>query len=144
MKKIFIAILVSVALHACNSGDNYKVIRQQVLDAHDKIMIDGEIAINNKMKLDTIASQLDSLARWKLVTDSVREKENIITLQSNLNYADEQMSDWMHKFDAELAGKSNQEKAAYFKSETKKVKSLDSLYKQAISESDAYLAKFRK
>ncbi len=143
MKRIIIICLTVLGLQACQHVQDYKAVRQEVMDAHDKVMIDGEIAIRNKMKLDTLASCLDSLNKIKVISDTVAENQKITALQLKLNKADEQMNDWMHKFDAELGDKSNEEAVLYFKGEKEKVKSLDSLYKVAISESTSYLSKFK-
>ena len=144
MKNIIIICLALFGLQACQNVQDYKAVRQEVMEAHDKVMMDGEIAITNKMKLDTLAARLDSLSKMKVISDTLGEKKNIAALQFKLNRADDQMNDWMHKFDAELGDKSNDEAVLYFKAEKEKVKSLDSLYKVAISESTSYLSKFKK
>ena len=144
MKNIIIICLALLGLQACQNVQDYKAVRQEVMEAHDKVMMDGELAITNKMKLDTLAARLDSLSKMKVISDTLGEKKNIVALQLKLNHADDQMNDWMHKFDAELGDKSNDEAVLYFKAEKQKVKSLDSLYKVAISESTSYLSKFKK
>ena len=144
MKNIIIICLALFGLQACQNVQDYKAVRQEVMEAHDKVMMDGELAITNKMKLDTLAARLDSLSKMKVISDTLGEKKNIAALQFKLNRADDQMNDWMHKFDAELGDKSNDEAVLYFKAEKEKVKSLDSLYKVAISESTSYLSKFKK
>ena len=144
MKNIIIICLALFGLQACQNVQDYKAVRQEVMEAHDKVMMDGELAITNKMKLDTLATRLDSLNKMKVISDTLGEKKNIVALQLKLNQADDQMNDWMHKFDAELGDKSNDEAVLYFKAEKQKVKSLDSLYKVAISESTSYLSKFKK
>ena len=144
MKNIIIFCLALFGLQACQNVQDYKAVRQEVMEAHDKVMMDGEIAITNKMKLDTLAARLDSLSKIKVISDTLAERKNINALQLKLNHADDQMNDWMHKFDAELGDKSNDEAVLYFKAEKEKVKSLDSLYKVAISESTSYLSKFKK
>jgi len=144
MKKITLVCFLTLGLLACKNGPDYKVVRKEVLDAHDKVMLDGEVAITNKMKLDTLAASLDSLVKIKVISDTLVERQKITALQAELNHADEQMNDWMHNFKADLEGKSNDEAAIYFKSEKEKVKSLDSLYQGAIKASEAYLSKFKK
>ena len=144
MKRIVIICLAVLGLQACQNVQDYKAVRQELMDAHDKVMMDGEIAIINKMKLDTLVGRLDSLSKIKIISDTVVEKQRILAIQLKLNKADDQMNDWMHKFDAELGDKSNEEAVLYFKGEKEKVKSLDSIYKAAISESASYLSKFKK
>ncbi|KEQ28261.1 hypothetical protein N180_01100 [Pedobacter antarcticus 4BY] len=144
MKKITQICFLTIGLLACKNGADYKVIRQEVLDAHDKVMLDGEVAITNKMKLDTLGTSLDSLVKIKVISDTLVERQKITALQAELNHADEQMNDWMHNFKADLEGKSKDEAAIYFKTEKEKVQSLDSLYQEAIKASEAYLSKFKK
>lgn len=144
MKNTIILCFLILGLQACKNEADYKSVRKEVLDAHDSVMMDGEIAIKNKMRLDTISASMDSLSKAKIVADTVGEKQAITKLQVKLNTADEMMNDWMHKFNAELDGKSNEEAITYFNAEKVKVNILDSLYKEAIKESDAYLLKFKK
>jgi hypothetical protein len=144
MNKFIIICMAVLGLQACQNTQDYKAVRQEVMDAHDKVMMDGEIAITNKMKLDTLAGRLDSLKHIKVISDTLVEKQKINAIQLKLNHADDQMNDWMHKFDAELGSKSNEEAVLYFRAEKEKVNALDSLYKAAISESNTYLSRFKK
>ncbi|RZL17584.1 MAG: hypothetical protein EOO89_07335 [Pedobacter sp.] len=144
MKNIILLCFLILGLQACQNEADYKSVRKEVLDAHDNVMMDGEIAIKNKMRLDTISANMDSLSDAKLIADTIAEKQTIDKLKLKLNKADDMMNDWMHKFNAELDGKSNAEAVSYFKAEKVKVNTLDSLYKEAIGESAAYLSKFKK
>lgn len=131
-------------LASCTPAESYKTIRQEVLTNHDKVMLDSEMGFKNKMKLDTLFSGLDSLKKLNADLDTLKEKKQINDLRRQLAVADDQMNNWMHRFDAEIGQKSNEEAIAYFKAEKKKVDDLDSLFKKAIRESDDYLMKFRK
>ena len=142
--KIVILCFLLLGFQACQNGSDYKSVRKEVLDAHDKVMMDGETAIKNKMSLDTILANLDSLRTAKIISDTTVERQAIGKLQSKLNAADEQMNDWMHEFNAELDGKSNEEAVIYFKAEQEKVKRLDSVYRAAIGESDAFIKRIKK
>lgn len=128
---------------ACQSGQEYKTFRTEVLTYHDQVMVDSEKAISRKMKLDKISRQMDSLFSKKIVPDTVKEKQQIGQLIGKLNSVDEQMIDWMHDFKADIDGKSNEEASVYFKAEKQKIIVLDSLYKAVLSESDAYLLKYK-
>jgi hypothetical protein len=46
--------LISTLLFSCKTEPDSKAIRQEVLNIHDKLMIDGEKVIKNKMKLDAL------------------------------------------------------------------------------------------
>ena len=134
----FCIFLSALLLQACNSGPDYKIIRQQVVDIHDRIMADGEKAMNNKTQLDTLV-----LKKTSQITDTLLERRQIRLLSKNLATVDDQMSDWMHAFKMDFKGKSDAETVNYFNAEKLKVEQLDSLYKKAISESDAYLKQFK-
>lgn len=139
--KFCFAVLV---LQSCQNAADYKSIRKEVLDAHDKVMLDGEIAVRYRMKLDTVAAAADSLEKTNVIADSQAERRQISTLQSKLDSAEEGMNDWMHNFKAELPGKSNEEQAAYYKNEQRIIKRMDSLFQVAIKASEGYLLKFKK
>lgn len=143
MKRILF-ILLTVIVQSCWSGEDYSTIRREVLDAHDKVMIDGELAVKNGMELDVWADKLDSLRKQQIIADTLKERQQINDLRMKLDNVDQQMNEWMHKFNADVDGKSNREAINYFKSEKKKLQSLDSLYKKALAESNIYLSKFQK
>ncbi len=143
MKRILF-ILLTVIVQSCLPGEDYSTIRREVLDAHDKTMMDAELAVKNGMELDMWADKLDSLKKQKIIADTFKERQQINDLRKKLDNVDQQMNEWMHKFDADVDGKSNKEAINYFKYEKKKLQSLDSLYKEALAESNIYLSKFKK
>lgn len=146
MKKIKIALLTittMLCMTACWNTTDYKVIRKQVLDQHDQIMIDAEKAINEKMILDSLS--LSGLAKFKArqpSLDTAAEHQQIVRLSKKLDNADERMNGWMHNFKTDVDGKSNQQAVDYFEGEKMKLAQLDSLYKATLKESAAYLHKF--
>ncbi|GAA4336435.1 hypothetical protein GCM10023149_45210 [Mucilaginibacter gynuensis] len=136
-------ILAAALLQACTNEPDYKESRQKVLDLHDKIMIDGERAMNNKMKLDTLAQTgLSALKKAQPATDTIAIKQQIAVLVKDLDAADDEMNNWMHAFNADVQGKSNAEASKYFDAEMLKVKKVDSLYKKAIAASANYLKQY--
>lgn len=144
MKYLIFFALNAVFFSACTSSPDYKAVRQEVLTEHDQIMMDSELTFRNKMKLDTLASRLDSLSKFHSGIDTVEERKQISALLGKLNKADDQMNTWMHQFEAEIGNKSQDEAIAYFEAEKKKVKSLDSLFKDVLQQSDNYLKTFQK
>ncbi|MNY83295.1 hypothetical protein D3C86_2259730 [compost metagenome] len=54
------------------------------------------------------------------------------------------MNDWMHNFEPDVTGKSNEDAVQYFKDEKAKIAEVDSLYKKEIASSNAYLERFKK
>ncbi len=138
----YLALYAGLTLASCQSEPDYKVVRQEVLDQHDKIMMDGEKAMNYKMKLDTLAmSGLAKIKQHQPSIDTAAEHQQIIDLTKKLNQADEKMNDWMHNFKTDVDRKSNTEAVAYFNAEKTKVQQLDSTYKSVLKEAEAYLKK---
>ncbi|MET3114919.1 hypothetical protein AAKU52_002659 [Pedobacter sp. CG_S7] len=137
---LLLGILLMVS---CQNEPNYKAVRQEVMDLHDKIMVDGERAIKNKMILDTLSkSKLKQLKQLHPEIDTLQEKVQIVKLVEKLSQADEMMMDWMHEFQADIEGKSNAQAVTYFKGEMVKVANLDHFYEELLKESNAYLKKF--
>jgi hypothetical protein len=142
LQSAFYALLMVAILQACQSKPDYKTVRQEVLDVHDRIMMDSERAMNNKMKLDTLlASGIVAAKGTNPALDTAAEKQHAATLIKKLVSADDEMTDWMQKFKADIEGKSNEEAVQYFTNEKVKVQKLDSLYQALLAESGAYLRK---
>lgn len=144
MKKILIILISGILLQSCQQGEDYKAIRTNMLALHDKVMMESESAYRNKKKLDTLAMRIDSLKKLYSELDTAIVKQQINDLRNKLNKADDLMNGWMHKLEAEIGNKSNDEAVAYFKSEKKKINTIDSLYAEVIKQSDNYLSKFKK
>lgn len=138
-----ILVICTAITMGCKSGPDYKAVRQEVMDLHDKVMEDGEKAMKNRMILDTLSKfKLKAIKASQTDIDTASEKKNITLLIAKLTKADDNMMDWMHDFDPDIEGKNNEEAVKYFQGEMTKIKKLDSEYKQALNESDAYLKKF--
>jgi len=127
--------LVITFLFSCKTEPDSKAIRQEVLNIHDKLMIDGEKVVKNKMKLDKLLLS-DQI---KLAQDSVQKKQKINDLIIRLNAADEKMMDWMHFFKDDFKGKTEQEDLDYYKSEMVKIRAVEDGYIKITRESDSLL-----
>jgi len=90
------------------------------------------------MQLDTILMP-DSLNKY-----TAEEKATISAVRSKLISADEVMSTWMKNFDAELTGKTHEEKIKYYNEQKKQVTRIDSLFTAVIEGSDKYLKEIKK
>ncbi len=131
-QRTILAFCIAISLgYACNQSPDSKVIRKEVLNIHDKLMIDGEKVIKNKIKLDSVLYS----PSVKSATDSIK----IQALINRLNLADEKMMDWMHFFKDDFRGKSEQENLAYFKSEMVKIRAVEDTYIKVTRESDSVL-----
>lgn len=107
-------------------------------------MMDGELAIRNKMSLDTLLGT--GLKKMKLSDpklDTLIEKQYITSLIKKLNEADESMMDWMQVFKPEIDGKNNEAAIKYFQDEKIKLVKMDSAFKSALGQSDSYLKKYK-
>lgn len=127
--------LVTTLLFSCKTEPDSKAVRQEVLNIHDKLMIDGEKVVKNKMKLDKLLLS-DQI---KLAQDSVLQKQKINDLIIRLNAADEKMMDWMHFFKDDFKGKTEQEDLDYYKSEMVKIRAVEDGYIKVTRESDSLL-----
>jgi len=137
MNRLNIAILglLTVLFISCKTEPDAKAVRQEVLNIHDKLMIDGEKVIKNKMKLDTILVS----DRIKLSADSALQKQKIVDLITQLNAADEKMMDWMHFFKDDFKGRTEQENLDYYKSEMVKIRAVEDSYIKVTRASDSLI-----
>jgi len=130
-------------LSSCNQEPDFKVVRQQVLDQHDLLMIDGEKAMHLQMTLDTLGKTgFRKLKQEQPDLDTAAEQQQIKMLLADLNKADDSMNDWMHAFNPDAEGKSNHDAVLYFKKEKLKVNQIDSLYRKALTQAGKYLNRF--
>ena len=144
MNKIITALALALGAVACSPGANYKTERDEVMKFHDVVMEDHARLVDNQMKLDTLLKTLPALLKQNPSIDTLKEKRAIVTTQVKLDQAEDLMNDWMHKFEPDITGKSNEEAVAYFKAERVKIGKIDSVYKSEIKSSNAYLLKFKK
>ncbi|WP_207533082.1 hypothetical protein [Desertivirga arenae] len=141
---LFLISSFATIIFACKQEPDYKTVRDEVVSIHDSVMVNTEKAYLNKRRLDTLVNQLDSLRETLPSLDTVVEKQNMNKLRTQLEDADSRMSDWMHKFNADVTGKSNDEAVSYFNLEKTKIRSLDSLYVNLLKESNQYLLRFNR
>lgn len=144
MRKLIGLFCVSLAAVACTPKEDYKTVRDEVMKFHDEVMVDQSTVVNNQMKLDTLLKDLKGLKQRFPEVDTAKEKVAIIGLIADLTKAEDGMNDWMHKFEPDVTGKSNEVAVQYFKAEKAKIAAVDSLYKKEIKSSGDYLSKFKK
>jgi len=126
---------LAIFFAACKTEPNAEAVRKEVLNIHDKLMIDGEKVVKNKMKLDTVLLS-DQL---KKSSDSATSKQQVRDIIARLNAADEKMMDWMHFFKDDFKGKNEQEDLEYYKSQMVKVRQVEDSYIKVTRESDSVL-----
>jgi len=123
--------LIVFLFSACKTEPDSNAIKKEVLNLHDKLMVDGGKVMSNKMKLDSVLKS----NKIKSPQDSL----NIADLITNLNQADERMMDWMHGFKDDFNGKNEQEDLDYYKSEMVKVRKVEDDYIKVTKRSDSIL-----
>jgi len=111
---------------------------------HDVLMEDNSTLVNNGMKIDSLMKNLPALKSAFKELDTLKEKEVMLAMVARLNKAEELMNNWMHTFEPDITGKTNEQAITYFKAERIKIGKIDSLYKQEIKSSTDYLLKFRR
>jgi len=131
----WLAGLLAIFFSACKTEPNAEAIRKEVLNIHDKLMIDGEKVVKNKMKLDSLL--LSDQVRKS--PDSIALKQQVGDLIMRLNAADEKMMDWMHFFKDDFKGKTRQEDLDYYKSQMIKIREVEDGYIKVTRQSDSVL-----
>ncbi|ASU34094.1 hypothetical protein [Mucilaginibacter xinganensis] len=133
MKKTLLLLFACGVLFSCSNKKAEKsAIMDDVMKVHEKVMeVDGKV-IANRMKLDTILKQ-----------NTLATKDTAIMLSKKLTAAEDAMEDWMHKFDYEQKGKSDEEVIRYMNDQKKLIMNIDSQLNVAVKESDLYLKKIK-
>lgn len=144
MKRLLSIMAAAVLAAACNPKQDYKKERDEVMKFHDVVMEDHGIVVNNQMKLDSMLKDMKGLKTSQPSLDTATARTEMEKLKTSLAAAEDRMNDWMHQFEPDVTGKSNEDAINYFKAEKVKIRQIDSLYKQEIKTSDAYLNKFKK
>jgi hypothetical protein len=133
MKKVFIAISVALITFRCtNKKAESKAAFDDLIKVHDKVMGADEQLMNNKMQLDTLLKQ-----------DKFTEKDTAKLLITKLVSADSAMATWMHNFEPDHKGKSDDETLSYMNGQKKQIIAIDSQINAAVAESNKYLHKIK-
>lgn len=127
--------VLAILFSSCKTEPNAEAVRKEVLNIHDKLMIDGEKVVKNKMKLDTLLLS----GQLKKSPDSAAAKQQVSDVIARLNAAEEKMMDWMHFFKDDFKGKTEQEDLDYYKSQMIKIRDVEDGYIKVTRESDSVL-----
>jgi hypothetical protein len=126
MKKYILTLVTAFVLFGCaDTKKQEKLLLDSVIAIHDKVMSSDEQLMKNKMLLDS------------LIKNNPNDSAKVYLKQ--VDDADNAMSDWMHKFDAENKGKSHQQIIDYLTDQKKRITDIDSLINTAVSSSNKYL-----
>lgn len=129
MKKIFLFVLATMSLAACSDTKNQeKAVLDDVIKMHDTVMAHSDQLMHDKMKLDTLLKTADDTAKSK-----------ITQLITSLTKADDQMENWMQKFEPDQKGKSHEEVMKYLNTQKAQIKSIDSAITATVKQSADYI-----
>lgn len=145
MKYRLIIVALLLVFTACKDNKNdEKKLEGEVMDMHEKVMADGETAMQNKMKLDTLVLKKDSVKKAFPSLDTSAENKTMRNLSGQILKTDDAMSDWMHQYNPDFTGKSHQEIMDYLAQQKKAVGQINTAYNSVIQESNQYLLKYKK
>jgi hypothetical protein len=148
MKKLLVRqlflplVIITSTISACKPTVDYKEKREEVIKFHDLVMADEGEVVDKQMRLKDMLKDLGGLKRKNPGIDTLVEKDSILAVQARLEAADNAMNTWMHHFEPDVTGKSNEVAVQYFEAEKLKIQKVDSLFKQEIKSANAYLRKF--
>ncbi|WP_129715766.1 hypothetical protein [Pedobacter sp. SYP-B3415] len=140
MKFIIYIIIAATVMAACQSGPDYKTVRDEVTIFHDSLMLRHEQLITNQMTLDTLLRQLPA----SQMNDTAAKAAGIRKMLRTMQQTEDEMNDWMHAFEPDISGKSKEEAVRYFQNEKKKIVSLDVRYKHDLAASDSLISTLKK
>jgi hypothetical protein len=136
---------LSFCLLGCDNHESEeKKLQQEVIKIHDEVMPQGGLVMNNKMKLDTLVGNLDSLKKLNASLDTVAEKQIMQNLLHELTSADDAMSEWMNKFNLDYTGKDHEAIMNYLEEEKQKIEKIKKQFSDVLNKSDFYLSSYRK
>ncbi len=140
IKKISLFIVAACVLFACTDDKaKEKAMLDEVIKIHDEVMGKEEYLMRNKMQMDSILTPGPVNDKY-----TMEQKVTISAMRFKLIAADEAMSTWMQRFDAELKGKTHDEKLKYYAEQKKAVVRIDSQITAAVEASDKYLKEIKK
>ncbi|KQS39827.1 hypothetical protein [Pedobacter sp. Leaf194] len=123
--------LIILIFSACKTEPDSSAVKKELLNIHDKLMLDGEKVVKNRMALD-------SLLKSGKIKDA-KDSTELADLITGLNKADENMMDWMHFFKDDFKGKDEKEALTYYKSEMVKIRGVEDNYIKVTRTSDSLL-----
>ena len=132
MRKLIFAAFIGLALSSCSdSKKQEKDLLDKLLKVHDKVMMNDDALMKNKMQIDSLL---------KLPAKDSAEKLNMKALSTKLRASEEAMEIWMQKFEPDVTNKSHDEIMKYYEEQRKIILSVDSQMNAAIAESNKYLS----
>lgn len=114
-------------------------LKAEVLAVHDSVMPQMETIVSLKALAGRQLKALDSLTAANPKQPEPVRKQQLDSLIVALDAADESMMQWMQQFDSQMAGKTEEEKVAYLKSEKARIEAVRSRMLTSIAEGQKLL-----
>jgi hypothetical protein len=143
VKPILGMVLIMAAFLSCKPQSDYKKDRDEVIKVHDLVMADHGKVVDKQLALEDLLKDLRTFKAKNPDIDTLKERDSIIIVRDRLEKAEEAMNTWMHEFEPDVTGKSNEEAIAYFRAEKGKIQQVDSIFKTELNSTNAYLSKFK-
>jgi len=135
MKRILVFIALAVIASSCSDDKaQEKLLLDSVIKAHDKVMADDNVIMNNKMKLKSIATT----ATLPAAKDSVAAYNNLLVK------ADDAMMVWMNKFNPDFTGKSHQQIMDYLHQQQAQITKVKAQLDSVITVSNKFINSTKK
>lgn len=132
LKKTLLIAAVALIISSCsNDKAQEKTLLNEVIKIHDKVMVDDGIVMQNKTKLKALATSNPAPG----VKDSVEMYSKL------LDNADDNMMNWMNKFNPDFTGKSHDEVIDYLTKQKAQIVKINALLDTAIAASNTYILK---
>jgi len=139
-----ILLSVTLAFTACNNNKKEQErLQQTVIAAHDSVMADMNTLMEKKIQLNFILAHLDSLKTKNISLDTAKIHTDITQVKTELAAADDEMMAWMHNFNPDYTGKSQDEIISYLHGQKEKISSVEKSFKKVIVKSDSVITKYK-
>ena len=137
-KTYYVMAAVALLFAACtNSKENQDKLKKDVIAKHDTLMMQMDVLMAKKEKLDSINYHAVKAGNAEL--DTLKMHMDADSIKSRLMRADEAMMHWMHQFEPDFSGKTDAQIEEYLKEQQNKIDSVEVLFKKAISQADSLL-----
>jgi len=135
MKRILTFIALAIIVTSCsNDKSQEKLLLDSVIKAHDKVMADDNVIMNNKMKLKGMVTP----ATLPAIKDSVAVYTNILAK------ADDAMMVWMNKFNPDFTGKTHRQIVDYLHQQQAQIVKVNGQLDSAITISNKFINNTKK
>lgn len=121
--------------HGTESSGNAQVdsLKKTVMAVHDVVMPKMDAIMGLRMKTQQQLKQLDSLQKANPKGFNPQTRQELSTLLTELDNADEAMMQWMQQFDGQMKNKTDEQKIVYLKNEKVRIDSVQTLMLNSIA-----------